>query len=541
MLSCIAMSGFLRADVNPSPLFSDGAVLQQGVPLPVWGQAGAGEKVTVRFRGAEASATADRTGKWKVQLPAQEAGGPFEMTLSGSNTLTIGNILVGEVWVCAGQSNMAFSLNGADNAAAEIPTANYPKLRLFGVGAKGHALPQTTLPGGKWVECSPQTVGGFTAVGYYFGRDLLKARAVPVGLISATWCGTVAESWTSLDGLKKHKELQGYVDVAQKLADNYPRAQYLLPGRFAQYWAEFTKWDNSTGKAYRKAYEEWETATKAAKAEGKRPPMAPPPPRNLPPLPPPSPDADEQRFIPSVIFNGKIAPITQYPIRGVIWYQAEGNSVKDHEPSTEKAMEYRTLFPCLIADWRDKWGIGDFPFLFVQLPAFVKFCPEIREAQLLTLGKSPNTAMAVTADLGEPGNLHPTNKEPVGVRLALAARAVAYGEKIAYSGPLFKSLKTDGSRAILSFEHTGGGLVAKGGELKGFTIAGTDGKFVPAKAEIVGETVVVTSPEINTPAAVRYGWSNVPDVNLFNKEGLPASPFRTDLSHPIINGGLQKP
>jgi hypothetical protein len=256
------------ADVKPHALFSDGIVLQQGVPIPVWGTANVGEKVTVRLAGQEASATVGKDGKWLVRLPPREAGGPFVMTISGDNTLTIGNVMVGEVWVCAGQSNMAFSLGGADTATNEIPKANYPKLRLFGVGAKGYALPQTTLPGGKWVECSPQTAGGFTAVGYFFGRDLLKARSVAVGLISTAWSGTCAEAWTSLDGLKKAKELQGYADVAQKLADEYPRAMYLLPGRFAKYWADFTRWNNFHGKAYEKAYAAWIVAAEAAKAGG---------------------------------------------------------------------------------------------------------------------------------------------------------------------------------------------------------------------------------------------------------------------------------
>ena len=522
LVSFVAPCGQLRADIKPSPLFSEGAVLQQGAPIPVWGTANAGERITVLLDRQEASATAGRDGKWKVHLPPREAGGPFAMAISGSNnSLTFGNVMVGEVWVCAGQSNMAFDLKEADNAATEIPKANYPKLRVFGVGAKGYALPQTTLSGGKWVECSPQTAGGFTAVGYFFGRDLLKARSVPVGLISTAWCGTPAEAWTSLDGLKKAKELQAYVAIAQKLADDYPRAAYLLPGRFAKYWAEFTRWNESKGKAYQKAYAEWAGATEAAKAEGKRPPMPPPAPAAMPPEPPSSPDADEAMpKTPTVIFNGRIAPLTPYAIKGVLWYQAEGNAIK--------AEEYRTLFPCLIADWREKWGIGSFPFLFVQLPPFERFVPEIREAQLLTLGKSPNTAMAVTVDLGGANELHPNKKEPVGARLALAARAVAYGEAIEYSGPLFQSMKVEGNRAILFFQHTGSGMIAKDSELKGFVIAGTDGKFVPAKAAIAGETVVVTSPEVAAPVAVRYGWENVPNVNLFNKEGLPASPFRTD-------------
>jgi sialate O-acetylesterase len=508
------------ADVKPNALFSEGAVLQQGVPIPIWGTADTGEKVTVRLDGQEASATAGKDGSWMVRLPAHAAGGPFVMTIAGNNTLTIGNVMVGEVWICAGQSNMAYGLDKADNAAAEIPTAQYPLLRTFAVRTKGYARPQATLAGSGWVECSRQTAGTFTAVGYFFGRDLHKARQVAVGLINTAWSGSVAESWTSLEGLKKAKQLQAYADVAQKLADDYPRDAFLFPTRFAKYWAEFTKWNNSTGEKYQQAYAEWNAAAEAAKAEGSRPPVPPPAPANLPPVPPPSPDADGIPKTPAVIFNGRIAPLTPYAIKGVLWYQGEGNAVK--------AEEYRTLFPCLIADWRERWGLGNFPFLFVQLPAFVRFGPEIREAQLLTLATSPNTAMAVTADLGEANELHPTRKEPVGVRLALAARAVAYGEPVEYSGPLFQGMKIEGNSAILSFAHTGSGLVAKDGKLEGFVIAGANGEFVPAQARIDGETVVVSSPEVATPAAVRYGWDNVPALGLFNKEGLPASPFRTD-------------
>ena len=223
---------------------------------------------------------------------------------------------------------------------------------------------------------------------------------------------------------------------------------------------------------------------------------------------------------PTVLFNGMIAPLVPYAIKGVIWYQGEGNA--------GQSQEYRTLFPRLIADWREKWGQGDFPFLFVQVAPFQNLPPGIREAQLLSWQKTPNTAMVVTTDVGDATDIHPRQKEPVGARLALAARALAYGEKIEYSGPVFDALNIDGGRAVLRFKHLGSGLLAKDGELKGFTIAGADKTFVAAKADIQGDTVVVSSAEVRTPVAVRYGWANVPDVNLFNKEGLPASPFRTD-------------
>ena len=281
---------------------------------------------------------------------------------------------------------------------------------------------------------------------------------MPVGVISTSWGGTPAQSWTSPGGFAGHAELAGYEKQAQE---------------------NLVKFSDAA------------------------------PPKPLGP------------HTAGVLYNGMIAPVIPYAMNGVIWYQGESNA--------GKSKEYRTLFPAMIADWRAKWKLGDFSFLYVQIAPFKGQPPEIREAQFLTLGKTENTAMVVTTDYGNANDIHPKQKEPVGHRLSLAARALAYGEKIEYSGPLYESMNADGGKAIISFDHVGGGLVAEGGDLKGFTIAGADGNFVPAKAEIKGATVVVSADGVTDPKAVRYGWANVPEVNLFNKEGLPASPFRTDV------------
>jgi len=434
----MALASGVRGEVKPNALFSDNAVLQQGAKVPVWGSAAEGEKVAITFDGQTETAVA-KDGKWMVHLKPHKAGGPFTMTIKGANTVTITNVLVGEVWICSGQSNMAFRKGKLKDSASE----DYPKLRMFTVAMKSDLKPQADVTG-SWVECTTTTVGGFSAVGYFFGRDIHKATGLPVGMIHSSVGGTPAESWTSLSGLEKEPSLRRYVEQAGK---------------------------------------------------------------------------DGKRSV-AVLFNGMIAPLIPYAIKGAIWYQGESNN--------GRAFEYRTLFPCMIADWRAKWGIGDFPFFFVQIAPFNGMTPEIREAQLLTWKKTPNTAMAVITDVGEAGNIHPVKKEPVGVRLALAARALVYGEKMEYSGPEYDSMRIDQNRVILSFKHVGSGLVAKDGPLKGFTIAGADKKFVDAKAEINGDTVVVSNDQVAAPVVVRYGWANVPDVNFWNKEGLPASPFRTD-------------
>jgi sialate O-acetylesterase len=438
----LALTATLRAEVKPHALFSDGAVLQRGIEVPVWGTAGDGEKVTVRFAGQTVTTTASK-GEWKVRLQKMRASTTAQtMTLAGLNTVEIKNLQVGDVWVCGGQSNMQFPMakftgwqTGVENAQEVIAKANDPMIRLFTVPRQGNPQPQRDV-GGNWSECSSQSVAGFSAVAYFFGRDLRQAKKVPVGLISANVGATAAAPWTSRRAVEAHPELQSIVGAS------------------------------------------------------------------------------------SALYNAMIAPLQPFAIAGVIWYQGESD--------TAAAQIYQTLFPALIKGWRDEWGQGEFPFLFAQITPHNEMKPEIREAQLLTWQKTPKTAMVVTTDVGSATDIHPRNKEPVGARLALAARAVAYGEKIEYSGPVYQSMKVVGQRAVLTFTHLGGGLVAQAGELKGFTIAGDDKKFVPAMAKIEGGTVVVAAKEVAKPVAVRYGWSNVPDVNLFNKAGLPATPFRTD-------------
>lgn len=497
ILAITAILSSLHADLVPNALFSDNAVLQQQRPVPVWGTAGESEKVTVEFAGQKVETVATN-GNWLVTLqPLSATGTPQTMTIRGSNTVTLTNLLIGEVWVCSGQSNMErqLGLRGGQkpiaNWEAEAASANYPEIRQFLVKQTIASNPISN-PTGSWAVCSPTTVTNFTAVGYYFGRDLHKNLNVPVGLIHSSWGGTPAEAWTRSEALASNPTLAPIIDKQAKDVASYPE-------RLAKYQADEPKL-----KA------DYTNACAAALAAAKPTPRPPAPPR----------DPLKDSHAPSVLYDGMINPLLPYAIRGVIWYQGESNN--------GNPKGYQTLFPAMISDWRIQWKEGDFPFLFVQIAPFFKMGPEIREAQFLTLKKVPNTAMTVITDHGDAQDIHPPEKEPVGARLALAARALAYGQKIEYSGPLFESAKLDGNVMTLSFTHLGKGLMAKEGPLKGFTIAGADKVFVPANAEIKGETVVVSAPQISSPVAVRYGWTNVPDVNLFNAEGLPASPFRTD-------------
>lgn len=449
------------ADVIPNALFSNGAVLQRGMTVPVWGSARDGEKVTVRFQDQEVSTVAN-DGKWMVRLKSLQTGGPYVMRISGDNAIEIRNLLVGEVWVCSGQSNMESPLFRVPNADAVVWSSSDPMLRLATVPHTTSTKPEydETV---SWSACRPESSNGFTAVGYFFGRDLRKALKIPVGLIHSSVGGTGAASWMPREVLEANPDFKDVLDVK-------------LPAGMEIYQA-------------------------------------------------------------CGLYNGMIRPMQPYAIRGVIWYQGEANSVE--------AYKYRTLFPALIRSWRDGWGEGDFPFLFVQLAPFefAKLYPqfqgpywaELRESQSITEQKVPNTAMVVTTDVGDPNDIHPKRKEPVGARLALAARAIAYGEKIVYRSPIYKSMKVRRNEATISFTHIDGGLTAKDGDLRGFTIAGSDRKFVPARAVIAGDRVIVKSAEIAHPVAVRFGWENSPDVNLFNGAGLPASPFRTD-DFPLISG-----
>jgi sialate O-acetylesterase len=421
-----------------------------------------------------------------------KAGGPFTMEISGDNTVTINNVLVGEVWLCSGQSNMAFQLYRANNAAEAIPAAQDAELRLFTVHADNSDRPKDDVTGA-WSETTPGSVSNFSAVAYFFGRDLRRALKVPVGLISSSVGGTPAEAWTARPVLEADPELKKILVRHEEAVQKYDPA--------------------SSAAKHKEDMEKHKEAVAQAKAEGKPVPKAPTAPAN--------PSRSSSR--PSALYNAMIAPLEPYAIAGVIWYQGEANS--------GRAAEYQKLFPAMIKNWRQAWGEGDFPFLFVQIAPFFRMTPEIREAQLLTWQKVPRTGMAVITDIGNEQDIHPTKKEPVGDRLALAARAIAYGEKIEYSGPVYDSMKIKGDKIVLSFKHTGGELMSmtKDPELKGFTIAGADGQFTEAVAKIDGEKVVVSSASVAKPAAVRYGWANTPNVNLFNKEGLPATPFRTDV------------
>lgn len=512
----ILTSGVVRAEVRPNPLFSDGAVLQRDQTVPIWGTARDGEKVTVELCGQKVSTVATN-GQWRVDLKPIAAGGPFTLTLTGDNRLTIDNLLVGEVWICSGQSNMEWRFNKTSNAAEERPKANYPKIRMFTVEKKISIKPLPEAPSG-WVECSPEKVGGFSAVGYFFARDLYQKLGVPIGMIHTSWGGTPAQAWTSAEGLSQDSELKGYSDAASSALAGYPAALEAHPAKIAEFKAAKEAWDETVGKPHQQALKIWTEESNKAKESGQ--PLPPKPePASKPPTAPPSPEGNQNNE--TTLFNAMLHPLIPYAIKGAIWYQGESNA--------KQAKLYQTLFPAMIKDWRRLWKQGDFPFLFVQIAPFNGQPPEIREAQFLTLGKSPNTAMAVTTDVGDAKDIHPTRKEPVGQRLALAARALAYGEAIEYSGPLYQSMKVEGPKAVISFTHTGSGLIAKDGDLKGFTLAGPDGNFVAASAKIEGSTVVVAAAGVTQPKAVRYGWANVPDVNLYNQEGLPASPFRTDV------------
>ncbi len=495
-----------RAEVKPHPLFTDGAVLQRGLPIPVWGKADPDESVEVALYrdgkevAAAKPATADKDGHWRTDLPVQnEAGGPFELRIKGkANSVTVDNVLVGEVWVCSGQSNMEWSLRASRGGKSTISHAANPKIRLFKV-TNGPSLTPERDAKGKWAECDPKSVEQFSAVGYFFGRYLQHKLDVPVGLIQNAWGGTPAEVWTSRKALEADPALKHLVDNFEQRIRDYPKQL----------------------EEYKVAAEKYVEAIDRANGVGKPAPKTPAKPQ------------DPTTFVynaPFLLYNSRIATIIPYAIRGAIWYQGESNA------GPVRAEEYATLFPAMIKNWRQDWGQGDFPFLFVQLAPFqdIDLDPTdtpwawLREAQRQTSLTVPNTAMAVITDLGEEQDIHPKQKEPVGQRLALAALALAYGQKVPYTGPVFESMKVDGSKAVLTFKNAEHGLDVRGEELTGFTIAGKDGKFVPATAVVQGNQVIVSSPNVTEPAAVRFGWANFPVVNLWGKDGLPASPFRTD-------------
>ena len=634
VISLLLISSSVFCQVKLPKLISDGMVLQRNANVKIWGWASNGEKVSIQFIGKTYNTTTNKDGKWEVMLSDLKAGGPYEMKIDASNSIIITDIVVGDVWVCSGQSNMAFSLGSASELYKdEIEHMDNPFIRQFSTFPRANFKePQKDFGFGNWQHADSKSVRRLTAVGYFFAKYLYEKYKVPIGLINSNVGGSSAEAWISEEAIKSfpnyYEELLRFKDPAymerinkqdkERVADwntfirqndeglknlqqtwfdpalntsdwettNVPgywtdtklgymngvvwyrkevnissemvgKPAVLNLGRIFDRDTVFIngKFVGSVGSQYsERVYKIPEDLLKEGKnvivvrdisyirhggfVPGKEyditvgdkkiglegewkykigvaaDPLA------------------ENLFtgkIPTGLFNGGIAPILNYRIKGVVWYQGESN--------TSRAFEHYDLFKSLIKDWRTNWHQGNFPFLFVQLPNFEEVNEEdtkydwaiFRESQLKAL-VIPNTGMAVTIDVGEYNNIHPLHKKPVGYRLALAAEKVAYGEKnIVYSGPIYKSMKVDGNKAILSFDHVGSGLVSQNGKLNCFEICGIDDEFYPAEAKIVNNTIVVTSDKVKSPVAVRYAWANNPEgANLYNKEGLPASPFRTN-------------
>ncbi|UKM64492.1 sialate O-acetylesterase [Flavobacteriaceae bacterium GSB9] len=632
----------LNAQVEMPKLFSDGMVLQRNKPIPVWGWAKPNEMVTVSFMGENLKAKADNTGKWKVVLKTKDAGGPFEMTIKGQNRIVIKDVLVGEVWICSGQSNMEWPVSKADYFDDELQDSDYPEIRHFLVEKDMAGKPKERLKGGDWKACSRNNVGEFTAVGYFFAKQLYNKLKIPVGIINTSWGGTCVETWTSKSAFDSSDEFKGMIakmpnidiDSLQKyqmnqMASRIGRIQGFKmdssnKSRFKDFdfddskWPEMNApelWENQElgeldGTVWmRKSFTlSKENADKSAILElakiddqdttyvncikvgttkhydqkrkyhinknilkegvntiaikifdyaggggiwGDAEDMKLSTGNTEVPL------AGTWKFqvvdfktslspnsYPSLLYNAMLNPLIPYAFRGVIWYQGEAN--------VNRAEQYKKAFPLMINDWRNQWEQGNFPFYFVQLSTYDEFggnsnkgskWAELREAQNFTLQEINNTEMAVTTDIGNPKDIHPTNKQDVGKRLAAIALNKVYGKGNVFSGPVYQSMEINGNKIILSFNHIGSGLTTtdKYGYLKGFEVAGEDKVFRYAKAAIIGDKVVVYSNGVDMPKAVRYGWADdAGDCNLYNVEGFPAPPFRTDDWKGITNNEKYK-
>ena len=489
----------LLADVKLASPFTSHMVLQCDMKVPIWGMADGGEEVTVEFAGQKMSAKAGSDGKWRVDLkPLKVSAEGRTFTVTGSRTaqpIVLDDVLVGEVWLASGQSNMVFPVSksrgapyGLINEEQEIAAANYPLIRMFTAQDTKRYSPQAGVASEGWLVCSTNTVPGFSAVGYLFARNLQKELNVPVGILTVASGASCAEAWMSREALAANPHLKFVLDSLDE-CENYYRA-----------------------------------------APTNRPAVAPlhPTPINKPRTANPRlTDPSSDQHFATVLFNGMLNPVIPYAIRGALWYQ--GESICWGTPGLNL---YGTVQRAMIKDWRARWGEGDFPFYFVQLPGQqnVSNNPRISEEQAGVLAV-PDTAMAVTIDTGEAKNVHPHNKEPLGDRLTRIALANTYGRKIEYYGPMYESMKVEDGAIRVTFSHLGGGLTAKDGPLKGFQIAGADQKFVDAEAKIDGDTLVINSAQVTAPVAVRYAWDNYPEglgCNLYNAAGLPAAPFRSD-------------
>ena len=627
-------SSTVFGEVKLARLFSDHVVLQRQKPIPVWGWANPNESVSVAFNGQNKTANADSSGKWTVIFAPMEAGGPFEINVKAkSGNASVKDVLIGEVWLCSGQSNMEFTVKQSDNFSSEKKDADYPQIRQFYVEHVVETAPQKDLKSGEWKASSPETVGDFTAVGFFFARDVYKKLKVPIGLVHSSWGGSQVESWISKDAMLGSDELKSY---AEKLptdwagfdallernvkkatlgnADANPtlddEKKYLAPDFDVSKWvtnnpigqwdwkgiwswrgngffardveipAEFASQETVLGLAESNSYNEiyingkqifsgitkgkreikvpqniWKSGTNRlvvkmnkaiepdwfglgfqgsaddvfVKTGSEKIPLGDGNWKLMPSFAEPHTFAHSSNNAGTIIYNAMIAPIVPFAMRGVLWYQGETNA--------GRSFQYRQTFPLMINDWRKKWN-DDFYFYFVQLSSYGanqdsntgSGWAELREAQTMTLSL-PKTGMAVTTDIGNANDVHPTNKQDVGKRLAANALKQTYGLEMPFSSPMFDKVSFENNKAIVSFKFADGGLMAKDkfGYLKGFEIAGADKKFYYAKAEIEGDKVIVYNSNVKNPVAVRYAWSDAPtDANLYNSAGFPASSFRTD-------------
>ncbi len=513
ILPFLLLATALRADITLPAIFSDNMVLQQLQLTPIWGTAESGESIKVTFGEQTHSTTAGRDGKWRVTLnPLNASAEPSDITLTGKNTLTIKNVLVGEVWVCSGQSNMAMTVNRTLNADAELAAANHPQIRMFNVERVTNMTPQADSKGA-WREATSANVADFSAVAFFFGRHLHQVLKVPVGLINTSWGGTRIEAWTSSEALKDR-----------------PCAQEML----ADWQNALKQWDAPLQQSiFEKNKADWQAKVKLIDEQNKKLAAgATKQPKPAAPRPPD--DPNKSQHYPSALYNSMIAPLIPYGMKGAIWYQGESNQ--------RRAFQYQELLPTMINDWRRRWDT-EFSFYVVQLASFGNGKPvtkepgladtwaELQEAQLLTALTLPKTGIAVINDIGEEKDIHPKNKQEVGRRLALWALAKDYSKtSTVFSGPLYRTSAVEDGKIRVQFDHTGTGLKSRdGGELKHFQISGSDQKWVWAKAKIDGNDVLVWSDAVKKPVGVRYAWAAMPEgANLINAEGLPASCFRTD-------------
>jgi sialate O-acetylesterase len=487
------------ADVKLPAMFSDHAVLQREMPVPVWGWADPGEEVTVSIAGQTKKATADDKGKWSVKFDPLSVGEPLTLVVEGKNRLERKDILVGEVWVCSGQSNMEWTVANATNPDLELSAANHPNIRVITITGLGSQTPVEDC-NGQWEPATADSIKDFSAVGYFFGRELQDHIGVPIGLIDNSWGGSACDAWIRRDKFEGNSALEPVLERWKKSE---------------------AEWDEAKAKAdYEEKLADWQKKADEAKEAGEPVPQGRPNFNN--------PMTGNQR--PANLYHARLGPVMPYAIRGVIWYQGESNA--------GRAYQYREMFPLMISSWREAWGQGDFPFYFVQLADFMAEKPEpgdsdwaeLREAQTMTQDKLPNTGQAVIIDLGEGADIHPRNKLEVAKRLARWALGKNYGKEVVVESPRYDSMETKGDKIILKFKDVDGGLrKVDNRNLEGFAIAGEDRKWVWADAKVLGKNQVeVHSDKVPNPVAVRYAWADNPVCNLYSWAGLPATPFRTD-------------